>query len=142
MQEQKISKIGLLTESLGGAIALLLNDDRIKVMIMMAPSFYLKNVLSISKHKSKVSEKFWNEVEKINKIDVSIIKSIKCPIMIVQGSDDDNVDPKQSKELYELLSNPKEFVLIEDGKHVLTRYPESCKKIIQLSLGWFKKWLK
>lgn len=142
MQERKIIKIGLLTESLGGGIALLLNDSRIKAMVMMAPSFYVKSVLSISKHKSKTGERFWKEVEKINKIDVSIIKATKCPIMIIQGSKDVNVNPEHSKELYNLLAVPKEFVLIENGKHVLTRYPESRKRIIQLSLDWFNKWLK
>jgi len=67
----------------------------------------------------------------------------KPPIaIIVHGSNDKEVSPKQSEELFKMANEPKDFILIEAGEHVLTRNSSSRKKIIQLSLEWFNKWLK
>lgn len=142
IEKQKINKIGLMTESLGGSIAILLNDPRIHTMFLMAPPIYLKDTLYKVKNLVNVGEKFWEEIDKINTIEKSQIRAVKCPIMIVHGSNDIDVNHKQSEELFKIANNPKDFVMLEKGEHVLTRNSYSRKKIIELSLGWFQKWLK
>lgn len=140
--KQKVKKIGLLTESLGGSIAILLNDRRVKAMLLMSPTIKFKETFPRSLYENYAGEKFLEEIDKIDNIKESQIKAVKCPVMIVHGFKDDEVNPKQSEELFNIANEPKEFVLIENGKHVLTRYQETRKKIIELSSSWFDKWLK
>jgi hypothetical protein len=142
IEKQKINHVGLLTESLGGSIAILLNDSRVNAMLLMAPTICFKDTFPKSLYKKYAGEKFFEEINKINKIKESQIKAVKCPLMIVHGSNDKEVSPKQSEELFDMANEPKEFILIEAGEHVLTRNSSSRKKIIQLSLEWFNKWLK
>ncbi len=108
----------------------------------MAPTINFRDTFPKSEYEKYAGEKFLEEVDKINKIKESQIKAVKCPIMIVHGSNDKEVSPKQSEELFDMANEPKEFILIEAGEHVLTRNSSSRKKIIQLSLEWFNKWLK
>jgi len=142
IEKQKINKIGLITESLGGSIAILLNDSRVNAMFLMAPTIYFKDTFPKSRYEEYAGEKFLEEIDEIDRIKESQIKAIKCPVMIVHGSNDKDVNPKQSEELFKIANKPKDFVLIENGKHVLTRDLSSRKKIIRLSLEWFNKWLK
>jgi hypothetical protein len=142
MENRQNDKIGILAESLGGSIAILLNDKRVDVMFLMAPTIYFKKTFIKSVYEGIIGKKMWKEIDEINMIKESQIKSIKCPIMIAHGSKDDEVDSKQSEELFKMANEPKEFLIIENGKHVLTRSLSSRKKIIQLSLDWFNKWLK
>jgi len=142
IEKQKINKIGLLTESLGGSIAILLNDSRVSAMLLMSPTLYFKDTFPKSLFGNYAGEKFFEEVNKINKIKESQIKAVKCPIMIVHGSNDKEVSPKQSEELFNIASEPKEFVLIEGAEHMLTRNLQFRKNVIKLSLDWFNKWLK
>jgi esterase/lipase len=142
IENRKINKIGLFTESLGGSIAILLNDSRIDAMFMMAPTIYFKKTFTRTMYKGIIGEKMWKEIDKINVVKESQIKSVKCPMLIVHGSNDKEVSPKQSEELFKMANEPKDFVLIKAGKHVLTRNSSSRKKIIELSLDWFNKWLK
>ena len=142
LEKRNISKIGLLTESLGGSIAIMLNDARVKAMLLMAPTIRFKETFTRTLHGKYAGEKFFEEINKINSIKESQIKAVKCPIMIVHGSKDDEVNPNQSRELFEMANEPKEFLLLKNGKHVLTRYQETRKKIVQLSLDWFNKYLK
>jgi dipeptidyl aminopeptidase/acylaminoacyl peptidase len=108
----------------------------------MAPTIYFKDTFPKSLYEKYAGEKFFEEINKINKIKESQITAVKCPLMIVHGSNDKEVSPKQSEELFNMANEPKDFILIEGGEHVLTRNPSSRKKIIQLSLGFFNKWLK
>jgi len=120
----------------------MLNDARVKAMLLMAPTIRFKETFTRTLHGKYAGEKFFEEINKINSIKESQIKAVKCPIMIVHGSKDDEVNPNQSRELFEMANKPKEFLLLKNGKHVLTRYQETRKKIVQLSLDWFNKYLK
>jgi len=111
-------------------------------MFLMAPTISFKDTFPKSEYEKYAGEKFFEEIDEINRIKESQIKAIKCPIMIVHGSKDKDVDIKQPKSLFKMLNVPKEFVLLENGEHVLTRNIQTRKRIIELSLGWFNKWLK
>ena len=165
--KQKINKekIGVLGFSLGSVISVLGWDNRIKTLVLCSPlndikKVFLKGIgektvkqieekgfadLQTSKGawktktSFKVGRKLWKEVKKIKL--ANNIKSAKCPILIVMGTEDTDIDLDNTDELYEVANHPKEIKLIENASHTFDN-PEHEKKVIQLSLDWFNKWLK
>lgn len=87
----------------------------------------------------EVGKGFWEEAKNTNLI--NNIKNVKCPILIIQGDEDDTVDWHGSKELYNTANQPKEIKIIKNADHVFNN-PEHEKEVIKLSLEWFNKWLK
>jgi esterase/lipase len=165
--KQKINKdkIGVLGLSLGSVVSILGWDERIKALVLLSPAndskkvfikgFGEKTVKEIEEKgfvdlqkvpegwrtqtSFKVGKKFLEEIRKTKLI--NNIKFVKCPILIIQGKDDEDVDWHDSKELYSLANKPKEIKLIENADHTFDN-PEHEKKVIELSLDWFKKYLR
>ncbi len=45
------------------------------------------------------------------------IRDIKCPILIMHGTDDETVPFSHARKLYELAPDPKSFTWVNDGRH-------------------------
>jgi hypothetical protein len=159
------NKIGVLGLSLGAVVSVLGWSKRIKSLVLWSPAnnnkkvfinaFGAKTVKQIEEKgfvdlkkppegwrtqtSFEVGKGFLEEAKNTNLI--NNIKDVKCPILIIQGTGDETVDWHDSKELYDSANQPKEIKLIENADHVYYN-PEHERKIIQLSLDWFNKWLK
>ena len=156
-------KIGIISQSLGCVVSMLLNDPRVKAMTMLAPLIYLKKGIKkdyqedqikeletfgyttiISKRKNqkrKIGINFWNEVKKIDKISKEQIKAINCPLLIIHGTADQTVDYQESETIFKWANEPKQLKLIEGGKHVTIRDPEIRKDVNKYILDFFLKYL-
>ncbi len=156
-------KIGIVAQSLGCVISILLNDKRVKAMVTLAPLINLRKSFEkefgkdrireletfgyttvISKRtnrKRKFGANFWNEVKEIDKISKEQIKAINCPLLIIHGTDDDTVSYKESETIFKWANEPKQLKLIENGRHVTIRDPEIRKDVSKYILNFFMKYL-
>lgn len=156
-------KIGIIAQSLGCVISMLLNDPRVKTMAMLAPLINLKEVLGKDFGKNKIRELetrgytiitrngdqqkrklgtgFWKEVKKIDKISKDQIKAINCPLLIIHGTADQTVDYKESETIFKWANEPKQLKLIEGGKHVTIRDPKIRKNVNKYLLDFFLKYM-
>jgi len=62
------------------------------------------------------------------------------PILILHGSSDEVVPPTHAHKLYEAAREPKRLEIIKGADHVFSQR-DQLKKVIDLSLEWFKKHL-
>ncbi len=156
-------KIGIIAQSLGCAVAMLLNDPRIKAMAMLAPLINIKESFEkefgengirefeifgyttiISKRKNQKREfsaSFWNEVKKIDKISQEQIEAIKCPLLIIHGMADNTVDYEESETIFKWANEPKKLKLIKGGEHVMIRDPKIRKDVNGYILKFFSEYL-
>jgi len=164
ISEQGYNNIGVLGLSLGASVSVLGWNKKIKTLVLWSPAnpnekTFIKafgketfkeieekgfSDLKFNKNgwrtqtSFKVGRKFLEDVKKTNII--NSIKSVKCSILVIQGTEDEVLDPKDSEEIYIKANKPKEIKLIENANHTFDN-PEHENKVIQLSLNWFKKWL-
>jgi hypothetical protein len=155
--------IGILGESLGGAVSVLAYDPGIKCMVLWYPALNLRETNVYKKLKKKEYElknkgyisyeKSHGRVFKIGKgfyeergrFDVSKrVKSIKCPLMIITGDKDSSVPFVQSVKAIKTVNEPKELGIIKGADHCFRgdKREEWQKKAIEFTVSWFKKWLK
>jgi len=156
-------KIGIIAQSLGCAVAMLLNDPRIKAMALLAPLINIKEDLGGEFGKNQIKEfetlgytiferrrkkqarklgvGFWNEIKKIDKIRQEQIKMIKCPLLIIHGTADRTVDYKESETIFEWANEPKQLKLIKGGEHVTIRNPKIRKDVRRYILSFFTEYL-
>jgi len=158
------NRIGVLGLSLGSVVSVLGWNERVKTLVLLSAlndnkkvfinGFGKKTVKEIeekgfcdlkkspegwrTKTSFNVGKGFWEEVKKTKL--VSNIKNVKCPILIIQGTNDKDTDLSDSKELYSAANQPKEIKLIENASHSFDN-PEHEKEVIKVSLDWFNKWL-
>jgi len=72
---------------------------------------------------------------------VKAVKEVHCPVLIVHGSLDKQVPLSHAEVLYENANEPKNIQIIEGGDHRLTN-PAHRRRAVELTLDWFKKYLK
>ena len=164
---EKFSKIGLLGESMGGAVSILSYDHRIKCLVLWYPLIKLKGS-DMEKFFTKEAQKELQEtgfirnltskgiikvnkkyVEELKNLDLSEnIKKISCPVLLIHGDVDDVVPVTQSEEAFSILKEPKKIEIIHNANHAWWNkedtkpMKEAQEKTIKLSIDWFKKWLR
>ena len=155
-------KIGIISQSLGCVVSVLLNDPRVKTMTILAPLINLKEVLSKEFGENKIREletfgyttiirkdqqkrklgvSFWNEIKKIDKISKDQIKAINCPLLIIHGTADQTVDYQESETIFKWANEPKQLKLIEGGKHVTIGDLEIRKNVNKYILDFSLKYM-
>lgn len=155
-------KIGIIAQSLGCVVSMLLNDSRVKAMAMLAPLINLQEVLSKEFGENKIRELetfgyttiirkdqqkrklgvgFWNEVKKIDKISKEQIEAINCSLLIVHGTADQTVDYQESETIFKWANEPKQLKLIESGRHVTIGDPEIRKDVNKHILDFLLKYM-
>jgi dipeptidyl aminopeptidase/acylaminoacyl peptidase len=139
VKEQGYESIGVMGSSLGGTVAILTaaKDKRVKALVTWATPCHLDELFQ---------EEVIEGLEKL-KLDakkydvVKAVKEMHCPILIVHGSLDEQVPLSHAEVLYENANEPKSIQIIEGADHRLTNSTHR-KRAIELTLNWFKKYLK
>jgi dipeptidyl aminopeptidase/acylaminoacyl peptidase len=112
-------------------------DRRIKALVTWATPCYLGELF-----RGDVIEGLEKLRQDVRKYDVvKALKETRCPILIVHGSLDEIVPLSHAKVLYENAKEPKNIQIIEGGDHRLTDSSHRGRAV-ELTLEWFKKYLK
>lgn len=148
--------IGLQGESLGGLIAILVNSQDVKTMVLWAPVTKGKDKIEILSEEKltekeleekgyfikkkdsrefKIPRKYFEERVKINQKE--LLLRIKCPVLILHGDKDDTVPLEHSKEAVKILQDAR-LEIINGGGHKLD---EKIDVVSSFSVNWFKKHL-
>jgi len=160
-------KIGVVGESLGGAISILSYSSKINCLILYYPAIFFKENIAnrwssdeeikemnekgvlpwvrSSGQKLYVGKKFIEEVKRIEIFPE--ISKIKCPIMFIHGNVDSTVSFTESERAFKVANEPKRIEIIDGAHHGFKDKDyqlseELQDKAINLTLNWFKKWLK
>jgi dipeptidyl aminopeptidase/acylaminoacyl peptidase len=136
---QGYKNMGVMGSSLGGTVAVLTvaKDRRIKALVTWATPYHLGELF-----RGDVIEGLERLRQDVSKYDVvKALKETRCPILIVHGSLDEIVPLSHAKVLYENAKEPKDIQIIEGANHRLTD-PIHRRRAIELTLEWFKKYLK
>ncbi len=139
VQEQGCQNIGLFGSSLGGTVAVLMaeKDNRVKALVTWATPCQLDKLF-----RDKVIEGLENLRQDASKYDVvKAVKEVRCPVLIIHGSLDEQVPPSNAEDMYKNANEPKSVQIIEGADHRFTN-PSYRKRAVELTLSWFKKYLK
>jgi len=139
VEEQGYESVGVMGSSLGGTVAVLTaaKDRRIKALVTWATPCHLDELF-----RGEVIEGLERLRQDVRRYDVvKALKETRCPVLIVHGSLDEIVPLSHAKVLYENAKEPKDIQIIESADHRLTN-PIHREKAIELTLEWFKKYLK
>lgn len=164
---KKYDKIGVVGESLGGAISMLSYSIKVKCLVLFYPAIFFKeniaNRWSSDKQIRELNEKGvlpWVKssgqklfvgkkfIEEINKIEIfPEVPKIKCPILFIHGNIDKLVSFTESERAFNIANEPKRIEIIEGAQHGFkdSNYlpsEELQDKAIDLTVNWFKMWLK
>jgi dipeptidyl aminopeptidase/acylaminoacyl peptidase len=139
VQEQGYGSIGVMGSSLGGTVSILVaaKDKRINALVTWATPCHLDELFRGEEIKG-----FKKLRQDVSKYDVvKAVKDVHCPILIVHGSLDEQVPLSHAKILYENANEPKDIQIIDGADHRLTD-PVHRRRAVELTLNWFKEYLK
>ncbi len=156
IRKKGYEKIGLLGESLGGLTSILAYNKEIRTLVLWAPitkakipSFLKEEKLREELNKKgflfykkdgrnfKILEEYLIERKSINQKE--ILSRIRCPVLIIHGTNDTTIPLVNSKEAINYLPRESKLEIISGASHTLD---EKIDKVINISLEWFKKHLK
>lgn len=139
LEQQAYENIGVMGSSLGGCVSILTaeKDRRIKALTTWATPYYFKELFT--KEAVRDLPKLWRDIQRYNM--AKAVKKVNCPIMIIHGSSDELVPISHAYALHDNANEPKVIRIIEGGDHRFTN-PSHRKRAIELTLGWFKSYLK
>jgi len=142
------SRLGVVGSSFGGMVALAAQDKRIKVKVVLAAPYKIprfdrplipKEVEGhyILPSGRKFKKSFYEDLKNYD-----LLEAVKgtTPLLIIHGNSDSIVPLEHVYKLYDEASEPKKLEVIERADHVFSK-PEHLKKVIDLTLAWFKKHL-
>ncbi|HDH03189.1 MAG TPA: alpha/beta hydrolase [Actinobacteria bacterium] len=106
-------RLAYFGESLGAAVAIGLAEQRPPAaLVLRSPFTSLSDVASVHYPFMPASVLLWDRYPNLERI-----RGIEVPVLVVAGSADSIVPAAQSQQLYEVASEPKEFVMIEGADH-------------------------
>lgn len=134
------SRIGILAESLGAAVALLNWPPQGRVAALLWPSIDLLDT-SLTKYLEpdaseqvrrqgfvlddggvQVGERFIEDFMRVGDLWLAAY-ALRVPTLVVHGDQDDEVPLRQSMRLYGLLGDPRELIVVSGGDHGLRNVP-------------------
>jgi len=147
-------RIGVLGLSMGGVVGAVvagLLGERIKSCVLMNPVgrpladisaiAFSRNVnvttFPVEWNSFLFGRDFFDDIKKINPLEV--IKKAVCPVLIVNGSNDQSVLPVRSKEYVETVNNnggTAELFVVEDADHVFSSVKWE-REVIEKVSDWF-----
>lgn len=154
-------KIGLFGLSLGGLICLR-NSENVSAIALAAPVtnkeenyedgrlipkgfirledgnflFKFKRETEVFRRKIVVDKKIIEERENINQ--EGLLKDVKCPVLIVHGTEDESVPLEDSEKAIKTLNEDSRLYIIKGADHGLNN---QLDEIAELSMDFFKKHL-
>jgi len=150
-------RVGLMGHSLGAVpVAQRLNvDDRLRAGVFIAPAADLTPLATgdsaeifILNYIVQAEGKLVGLTEERLRADlgvllseqnpIKLIGSVRAPVMIVVGSDDEVILPDSCRRLYDAANEPKKFVLIKGADHDFAAYRAPLTAEV---LGWLLKHL-
>ncbi|MEM4246084.1 MAG: alpha/beta fold hydrolase [Candidatus Bathyarchaeia archaeon] len=87
----------------------------------------------------KVGRPFFESILKIRP--EAKASKVSCPVIIIHGDRDDIVDVSQSRDLFKLLTGPKELTVIEGADHYFNGEAQR-ERLYSKTVDWFIRWLK
>ncbi len=139
VQEQGCKNIGVVGSSLGGTVGVLTaaKDNRVKTLVTWATPCHLDKLF-----REKIIEGLGNLRQDVSKYDVvKTVKDILCPVLIIHGSLDEQVPLSHAEDMYKNANEPKSVQVVEGADHRFTN-PSYRRRAVELTLSWFKKYLK
>ena len=148
-----ISVIGL---SFGGLTALVSNLPEIKTHIFWAPAFYMRKFFNPITEENLKKKPFIIQssgdyepitiditfVESLANYDVnSYLQKLMTPTLIILGTKDGTIGPRDIRKGFKLLPQDEHHELIEIENATHDFEDEDLAKFIQLSIDWLKKYL-
>lgn len=135
------NRIGLLGSSLGGYLSLIKAsmEEGINAVVIWSSPFHLDNLGS---RRSKADMPALGEVfyEDLPRHQLLPFLPKISNTLVIHGEEDELVPVDQAWEIFSSLGSPKEIHVIEGADHRLTQ-PAHRQRAIDLSVGWFKKYL-
>lgn len=93
----------------------------------------------IGSRKYRIGKNLWEEMKQTYPYEK--LKSVSVPVMIIHGDKDTYVPYDDSKEYFENIPGPKEFVTVKDGQHGLNNVPEEKKQADENTIRFLKTYL-
>jgi alpha/beta superfamily hydrolase len=126
-----LGRLGVIGSSFGGMVAIAAEDKRIKAMVTLSTPY----IIRLSRPSEEVG--FYKDLQKYD-----LLKAIRStpPVLVIHGSSDEVVPLEHSQQLHEAAIKPKRLEIIGGANHVFSQ-SEHLNEVINLSLGWFKKYL-
>jgi esterase/lipase len=155
------SRIGVCGHSLGAQLSIIWGSTHpeVKCICPISPPIKLvtqdvyKNLIKEWKQKGyfektssnsrigkiRIPGEFIEDAWKWNTLDY--IEKVKQPIFIITGSEDKDVYPFISKEIYDKANQPKKYIEIEGIGHHYKKTPEHIPLVNREVIKFFKKYL-
>jgi fermentation-respiration switch protein FrsA (DUF1100 family) len=103
----------LFGESLGAAVAIeLAAEESVAALIVRSPFTSLADVAAVHYPFLPVQLMLRDKYPSDERIHL-----VEAPVLVIAGTEDSIVPPAQSKTIYELVTTPKELVLIDGADH-------------------------
>jgi len=149
LKEKNYTKFGLLGESFGALLSILAYNESVKTMVLLAPVSKGKTPSSAKMMGDKDTYSFFKDGRKFtitrdyieerkNINQKEILSNVKCPVLIVHGTEDEFVPTSDSEEAIKYLSEESKLEIIKNGDHKLI---SKMDEIIPLTVNWFKEHL-
>ncbi len=147
--EQGMNEIFVIGSSLGGTVsALFASENEVKALILISSPFIFEELITRWFSKNELVEFEQNgtiisQGQKINYTFLtdalsydfnSILKNIRCPVLLIHGEQDQIVPISNSEYANGLINKAKDFVRIENGDHRLNSH-------LDILLNYIKKFL-
>lgn len=146
------SRIGIVGQSFGTTTTIALAPE-IKSLVLMGTVLNAKEILKnlfgdgynpggisirvgSDANTVRIKPEFWTDFE--NHDLPSLLKRMKCSLLLIHGSEDDHVPLSETEETYQLANEPKEKIILEGAGHGLEPKREGMYRIV---VDWFKKTL-
>ncbi|MCX8191673.1 MAG: alpha/beta fold hydrolase [Nitrososphaerales archaeon] len=143
-----MNRLGVIGSSFGGMVAIAGKDPRVKAIVTLGTPYKIprfdrpmipreEGEYYILPSGRRFKRTFYEDLKKYD-----LLRDIKDapPILIIHGSSDTIVPLEHAKRLYEAASSPKRFEIIDGADHVFSNN-DHLKRVIDLSLEWFKRYL-
>ncbi len=144
-----MNKLGVVGSSFGGMVALAAGEKRAKAIVVLASPYkiprYDKPLIPKERNDYYVlpsgrtfKKTFYEDLRKYD-----LLETVKGspPLLIVHGDSDGIVPLEHAYKLFNSSSEPKRLVIIEGADHIFSQ-PEHLNKVIDLSIKWFRKYLR
>jgi dipeptidyl aminopeptidase/acylaminoacyl peptidase len=144
-------RLGLLGSSLGGMDVLITKSEKVKARVIMATPFAIPQPSEEMKYSfgekgyydfpdgSRINKEFYEDSKRYNLKEE--IKKIDCPLLIIQGDQDELVPPHHANILYQnSQAQIKDLKMIKGGDHSFTDL-DKLNTVIRLALDWFRQHL-
>lgn len=134
--------VGLIGSSLGGFVSLIKAsmDKRVKATVIWATPHHLDDLKSKERDQGTPlpPDAFFEDLPRHRLL--PLLSKVSHG-MVIHGEKDELVPVEQAWEIFYHLTEPKEIHVIEEADHRLTD-PGHRRRAIELSVGWFKKYLQ